>query len=164
VDRCGKTLTIGIAAALALPMPRAIAAEPVAEPAGPSPVQTELRAEAAKGERIAIGGYVVVGVGGLVMLLGVPPLVAGRIDADDDGSGRFDTRRTPEQARGLRRFGTGMMLTGLGIAAIGGTLIGVGLSRKHRAERELQTRSARAPMVSPWLSPTHAGVALRGRF
>lgn len=143
--------------------PEAGAWGPVAAPVSPEIV--ELRDRRRKAERLAIGGYVVTGVGALVCLLSLPVLITARM-ASKQQDNFFQEADDPEDVRAKRRMGLGMLGAGLGVAAIGGTLIGVGLSRRNRHTRELEelSRPRPAAAVTPTATSHGGGVALVGRF
>jgi hypothetical protein len=134
-------------------------------PSLPTPEVVELRDRRRKAERMAIAGYVVTGVGALVCLLGMPLYISGRIEERKEAS-FFQEAGDPETARRQKRIGGTMMLSGLGIASVGGVLIVVGLVKKKRHERELDAlaNAQRTAVITPWLGAGEGGLALQGRF
>lgn len=141
------------AAAVREPAP----AEPRVAP--PSPRLVALRDREAGAERIAIAGYVVTVVGGVVLLAGMPLLISGRIEQNKEEN-FFQEAGDPDSARRKKRIGATMMLTGAGIACVGATLIAVGLVRKKRINREIDSLAT----ITPWLGTRSAGLGLVGRF
>ena len=134
-------------------------------PAAPSPETVELRDRQRKAEQLAIGGYVVTGVGGLVALLSLPPLISARIEKDKEAN-FFQEAGDPEAVRTKRRLGIGMLGAGLGVAALGRVLVGIGLTRRKRHTRELDelSRPRASATLTPVAGPEGAGIAWVGRF
>jgi hypothetical protein len=140
-----------------------VTSAPTATP--PSPQVLELRDRQRKAERIAISGYVVTGVGGLVCLLALPLLISARIEKNKEAN-FFQEAGDPESVRTKTHVGIGMIGAGLGVAIVGGVLIGVGLTRKRRHTRELEelTRPRAGATLSPAAHRHGGGVALVGWF
>ncbi len=138
--------------------------KPSPGPPPPSPELDRLQTRSDQGEKLAIAGYVVGSLGVIMLFAGLGPLVAGEIEEDKEEN-FFQEAGDPESARRKKRLGAGLMLTGLGVAAIGGTLVGVGLVRKKRAEDEMR-RILTTPTASiaPWFGDRAGGLALSGRF
>jgi hypothetical protein len=133
-------------------------------PASPSAHELELETTRAKAHKLFVAGAVLGGIGGFVLVLGLPPLVAGSLDRGGN-SGLFQTETSPESARLRRRLGGGMALTGLAIAGTGLALLLVGSRRKRRADAELyRLRAGEEFVVAPLFLPRGGGVALGGRF
>jgi hypothetical protein len=154
------------AAWAAVEAPAAPEDAPAAKP-GPPPASPEidrLHDRGEQGERIAIAGYVFVAIGGLALLIGVPPLIAGNIEENKEEN-FFQEAGDPESARRKKQLGAGLMLTGLGVALVGGSLLTVGLVRKKRAENEIQRRLAQpTASLAPWFGGRGGGLALSARF
>jgi hypothetical protein len=149
--------------------PTPVAAAPVVTSAPtatpPSPQVLELRDQQRKSERIAISGYVVTGVGGLVCLLALPLLISARIEKNKEAN-FFQEAGDPESVRTKTHVGIGTIGAGLGVAIVGGVLIGVGLTRKRRQTRELEelSRPRAGARLSPAAHRYGGGVALVGWF
>ncbi len=138
---------------------------PPAMPPPPSAEEVELRERIRKDERLAIGGYVLAGFGVVLALASLAPFISGRVE-ERKQSNFLQEGGDPEAARARKRFGIGGMLIGLGIAGGGGAMIGVGLSRKKRHERELQELKTGPQLTSiaPWIGVDTQGIAVQGRF
>jgi hypothetical protein len=145
--------------------PAAVPAATPVPPAPPSPEIIELRDRQRKADRLAIGGYVVTGVGGLVCLVSMPLLISARIEKNKEAN-FFQEAGDPEAVRVKTRIGLAILGSGLGLAIVGVTLIGVGLTRKKRHTRELEELSRPQPtaVVVPTAARDGGGLAVVGRF
>lgn len=143
------------------------AALPVAPaaPAPPSPEVVELHDRQRKADRLAIAGYAVTGVGGLVCLVSLPLLISARIEKNKEAN-FFQAAGDPESVRMKNRIGLGILGSGLGVAIVGVTLIAVGLTRKKRHTRALEELSRPQPtaVLVPTATRDGGGLAVVGRF
>ncbi|MCX4247374.1 hypothetical protein [Paraliomyxa miuraensis] len=189
VDRRRLVIVVAVTAGLA-PLPRVVEASPwrvaaldrsaepepapAAEPAPvpavvptpppPSADEIMLREDLRRDERMAIAGYVVTGLGGLVCLLSLPLYISGRIEEKKEAN-LFQEAGDPEAARIKKRMGLIGIASGLVIASVGGTLLGVGLTRRNRHQQELQAISTkRTAVLGPWSSGRALGLGVHGRF
>lgn len=109
-----------------------------------------LSTEAKKADTMIIAGYVVGSVGLFFLLVGAGGLGAGA--AVDD-----DTEDTAGAARTSRGVGYGGLALGVAGVAAGATLLGVGFSKRKKAQ-------ARQVRVAPQIGPRSAGLGISGRF
>lgn len=117
-------------------------------PADPAVVDKNRRlAEAdAKTDKILIASYVLLGVGGFILVSGASALAGGQRATD------------AEAELGLRSGGYGGLALGGAAVITGAVLLGVGLDRRKRA------RAGTLVAATPVVAPGFAGASVRVRF
>ncbi len=160
----GRSIVTLLAMPVALASVPAVASPPATDsPEGPTPAsapepgpssdpndarRAELRAEIKRGDRLVIGGGVVGGVGVITTLLAMPLLVTAAMERrDDTPGGPLDTEVSADELRFRERAGAVFLGSGLAITAVGATLLGLGITRRKKASRELRSLTV-APAVS----------------
>lgn len=148
-----------------VPPPPVVAPVPAPVPAPADPVLMDQRRTA---NALWITGAVFTGFGGgALVLLAAPAALAGSI-ADDRANGdSFFVSEAELRERAERRyyFAKVSALAGLGSVVVGGVLLGVGLSRRVRIDREIRAQQARPQAsVSPLFSAHTAGGSVTVRF
>jgi hypothetical protein len=102
----------------------------------PPPTEAEKKAK-----KMIVTGWVLAGIGSGALVVGVSALGTGTVANRD----------------GLTYFGAAALVVGVGLAAGGGALIGIGYKRRREARQNQVT-------VAPMLAPGLAGAGVSGRF
>lgn len=152
------------------PEPEPVPPPPVVAPAPPplAPPDPVLMDQRRRANAMVAAGGVFVGLGGIsLVLLAMPATIAGAIADDRADNSPILVSESELRGRADRRFFFAKVaaLAGLGSAALGGVLLGVGLSRRKRIDSDIQDQQRRPQAhVSPYFSPDSAGGALTVRF
>jgi hypothetical protein len=105
--------------------------------------------------------------GGALVLLAAPAAIAGSLADQRADSEPILVSEAELRDRADRRFYFAKVsaLAGLGSAVLGGVLLGVGLSRRGKIDREIRNQQTRPQAsVSPVFSARSAGGSLTVRF
>lgn len=150
----------------AAPLP--VLAPPALPAPPPPPADPVLMDQRRNANALVAAGAAFTAVGGIgLVLLAMPAAIAGGIAEDRADNNPFFASESELRERAERRFRFARItaLAGLGSLAVGGVLLGVGLARRARIDRELEAERRRVrASVSPLLSPHATGGSLTVRF
>jgi hypothetical protein len=146
-----------------LPEPApAVAAPAVAPPPTPLPDREQQRRRKVA-EGFAIAGAVFLGAGGMTwVLLSLPAAIAGGVaESRDPVLGIPSEAELHARAERRYRFARTTFLAGLGMAAVGGIMLGAGLGTRAKIDRQLSAGRPRTTLhLHPTLGRDGAGAAL----
>jgi hypothetical protein len=151
-----------------VPPPVVIAPAPPLPTPTPPPADPVLMDQRRTANALVVAGAVFTSLGGSgLVLLAVPAALAGGIAQDRADNDPIFVSESELRDRADRRFYFAKIsaLAGLGSAALGGILLGVGLSRRVRIDREIRVQQTQPQAsVSPFFSARSAGGSLTVRF